>query len=90
VGASGAGANRAAAIVQLHPLTIPVDENATLVENTIQKERGVRLDPLETSDIHSAFGHIFNARTQARASDVVGERYEQIQIGTLVLVATRQ
>lgn len=90
MGASGAGANRAATFAQLHPLTIPVDEDAPLVEDTIQKEWGVRLNPLETSDIHSASGHILNARTQARASDVVGERYEQIQIGALVLVATRQ
>ncbi len=90
MGASGASANRAATFAQLGPLAIPVDEDAALVENTIQKKRGACLNPLETSDIHSASGHTLNVRTQARDSGVVGERDEQIQIGTLVLVATRQ
>jgi hypothetical protein len=71
-------------------LTIPVDEDAALVENTIQKKRGVCLNPLEKRDINSPSGHTLNARAQARASGVAGERYEQIQIGTLVLIATRQ
>jgi two-component system sensor histidine kinase UhpB len=90
VGASGAGANRAATLAQLRPLTIPVDEDAALVENTIQEERGACLNPLEKRDIHPASGHSLNARAQACAGNVTSERYEQIEIGTLVLVATRQ
>lgn len=90
MGTPGAGANRAATSLQLHPLTIPVDEDATLAEDAIQKQRSASLDPLQTSEIHLPSGHSLDARGKARANGVVGERHEQIEIGTLVLVPTRQ
>ncbi len=90
VGTPAAGANRAAPPLQLRPLAIPIDKDAALVENAIEKQRSAGLNPLKTSDVHSPSGHILKARAQARTSRVAGERYEQIQIGALVLVATCQ
>lgn len=88
MGASGTGANCAPTLPQLHPLTIPVDEDPTLVEDTIQKKRGACLNPLEKRNINSPSSHNLKARVQARTSRVISQRHEQIQIGTLVLVAT--
>ncbi len=88
----GAGADRAAALAQVLPLAVAVDEDPTLVENAVQEERGTFLDPIQMGDIHPATGNVPKASGEAESGGcaIASERHEQIQVRVLILVAPRQ
>ncbi len=54
VGAAGAGDDEGVALAQSIPLPIAVDQDATLVKDSIQKKRRLGLHPLQQGDIDSA------------------------------------
>ncbi len=89
MGAPGAGANCAAALLQLRPETVPVDEDAALVENTVQKKGCGYLYPIEGSDVQPPSAHALKTRVKARPAGISSAGNEQVQIGIRVLVAAR-
>jgi hypothetical protein len=89
VGAPGAGANCTAALSQLRPEAIPVDEDAALVEDTVQKKGCGYLYPVEESDIQPPSGHALKTWVEIRPVGISSAGYEQVQIGIRVLVAAR-
>ena len=92
VGALSAGADRAMALMQLWPQAFAVDEDATLVEDAVEKERRVFLDLGKTRDIDPAATDAFQANSQVERSEgtIAGERDQQVQVGVRVLVAARK
>ena len=53
VGAARADGDEGAALAQSIPLPIAVDQDATLVEDAIQKKRRLGLHPLQSGDINT-------------------------------------
>ncbi len=89
VGAPGAGANCTAALSQLRPEAIPVDEDAALVEYTVQKKGCGYLHPVEESDIQPPSGCTLKTRVAVRPAGIFSAGDEQVQIGIRVLIAAR-
>jgi hypothetical protein len=92
VGALGAGAERATALTQLRPLTVAVDEDAALIEDAVEKERRVFLDPDKMREIDPAAADPLQTGGQVESGNeaIAGERDQQVQVGVRVVVAASQ
>lgn len=66
MGAPRAGANCTAALAQLRPEAIPVDEDAAVVEDTVQKKGCGHLHPIEEGDVQPPSGHALKTRVEVR------------------------
>jgi len=90
MGASGAGANRAAALAQLRPVAVPVDQDAALVQDAVEKKRCVCLNPVEVSQINLASGRPLKTAPQIHSDRVARERHKQVQIGARIVIPPRK
>lgn len=92
MGTAGAHTNRGVALSQQAPLFVSIDENATLIKDTIQQERSPGLHPLQIGDINAAAAELLQADGQLgrRKRPIVCERDQQVEIRACVLVASRQ
>ena len=92
MGALGASSNRASTFVKVAPLPVPVDEDAPLIQNAIQKERRAFLDPPQKGDVNSATGDLHQAGGQRARPErsLASGRYQQVEVGASVLVAPRE
>jgi hypothetical protein len=81
-----------AALAQPIPLTVAVDQDATLVKYALQKKWCLRLDPLETGDVNPATADALQADGQPKVcrGAIASERDQQIEIGVRVRVSSRQ
>lgn len=86
--ASGAGLNRTATLAQSKPLIVPVDEDTALIDDTLQEQRRIGLDPAEGSDVHATPAHALKVGTEIYCRDITGKRHTQIEIRIRILVAT--
>jgi len=84
-----ARANRVATLAELRPEATSIDEDAALVDYTFEEQGRIGLDADQVRHVHSSTGHLPKAGLQARPGRVVGERYQQIQVGAGILVAAR-
>jgi hypothetical protein len=89
VGAPGASTNCTTALSQWRPEAVPVDEDAALVEDTVQKKGGGYLYPVEESDIQPPSGHTLKTRVEVRPAGISSAGNEQVQIRIRVLIAAR-
>jgi hypothetical protein len=69
---------------------ISIDEDAALVEDAIEKERRIRLDPSQVSDVHVTIGDIAQTQGQIETLAIVCQVDHQIQIRVRILVAACQ
>jgi hypothetical protein len=80
VNTESARSERGAVLAQPAPLTITVDQDATLVEDPIKKKRRVRLHSLQMGDIDAATADALQADDQSgtRRRKIIGERDQQV------------
>lgn len=91
MGTQRAGVNRRAALTQLAPLPVTIDQGASLVEHPVQQQRRAPLHLPQQSDVDTPTGDPLQAGAQSRAGRMsdVSERYKQIHIRACVLMTTR-
>jgi predicted alpha/beta hydrolase family esterase len=72
-------------------LAISINENAALAENSIEKQRRGRLDPPQIGQIDPAIDEVGHSIGNVTVGEMAPcrERNQQIEVRTVVLVATR-
>lgn len=90
MGMSGTHTNHGLARSQEAPLFVSVDEDASLVKDTIQKERRADLDPFQLDDINAAAAESLQADGQlgCRKRPIVRKRDQKVEVRARVLVAS--
>gem|GEM_PF-3811990 len=78
----GAGADRTPALAQAAPLSVSVDEDAALIQNTIEEKWGLGLDSRQVSNIDAAAGDASKPtrKLEPGCASIVGQRHENIKI----------
>ena len=73
-------------------MPITVDQDATLVEDPVQKQRRIGLHALQVGDVNLTAGDWFQADGELEPcrGTLVGERDQQVEVRARVLVAPRQ
>ena len=92
MGTAGAHTDRGLALSQQTPLLVSIDQDAALVENSIQKERRPSLYPLQVGDINPATAEVLQADSKPgyRQRTIAGEQDQQVEIRARILVASRE
>lgn len=92
MGALGTRPDRTTALTQPVPLPIPVDDDATLVEDTVEKERRSFLDSCEVGDVDMPTRDTRQIGSQGIPGREMlsGDRDQQVQVRARVLVTASQ
>jgi hypothetical protein len=90
--ALGPGSNRATSFLEWLPESIAIDDDPALVDDPIEKKRRLGFDPGKVRDVDDTAGGPFQTRREARRRQwpTVDKVDEQVEVGVLVLVSTRQ
>jgi hypothetical protein len=82
MGTLSAGSNGASSFVEVVPLPIPVDKDAALGQDAIQKKWRTFLDPAQEGNVDSSIGELHQAGGQSawREGSLVTGRDQQVEV----------